>query len=94
HTASLRRRAVDHGTHVQPTIFDSAIKNSSDYDASIRGKLKDCKTGEALFFELALEDLTQAADPFRPTHSRPAALTVGYRSRYRPCSSAARCPTP
>src|SRR5262249_48258090 len=28
------------------------------------------KTGESLFFELALEDLTQAADLFRPNHDR------------------------
>ena len=68
------RRYVDElsitGLTSNPTIFDSAIKNSSDYDASIRGKLKDGKTGEALFFELALEDLTRAADLFRPIHER------------------------
>jgi transaldolase len=54
------------GLTSNPTIFDHAIKNSSAYDAAIRKKLKDGKSGEGLFFELALEDLTQAADLFRP----------------------------
>ena len=54
------------GLTSNPTIFDHAIKNSTAYDAAIRKKLKEGKSGEALFFELALEDLTQAADLFRP----------------------------
>jgi transaldolase len=54
------------GLTSNPTIFDHAIKNSSAYDAAIRQKLKESKSGEGLFFELALEDLTQAADLFRP----------------------------
>src|SRR5437867_7283447 len=55
------------GLTTNPTIFDHAIKNSSTYDAAIREKLNEGKSGEALFFDLALEDLTQAADLFRPT---------------------------
>ena len=58
------------GLTSNPTIFDHAIKNSSDYDAAIRGKLKDGKSAEDLFFELALDDLTRAADLFRPIHER------------------------
>ena len=58
------------GLTSNPTIFDHAIKNSTAYDAAIRQKLKDGKSGEGLFFELALEDLTQAADLFRPVHDR------------------------
>src|SRR6516162_684903 len=54
------------GLTSNPTIFDHAIKNSTAYDAAIRKKLKEGKSGEALFFELALEDLTRAADLFRP----------------------------
>src|SRR6516225_6611175 len=54
------------GLTSNPTIFDHAIKNSTAYDAAIRNKLKEGKSGEGLFFELALEDLTQAADLFRP----------------------------
>jgi transaldolase len=58
------------GLTSNPTIFDHAIKNSTAYDAAIRDKLRQGKSGEALFFELALEDLTQAADLFRPVHDR------------------------
>ena len=58
------------GLTSNPTIFDHAIKNSHDYDDAIRQKLKEGKSGEALFFELALEDLTQAADLFRPIHDQ------------------------
>jgi hypothetical protein len=49
------------GLTSHPTIFDHAIKNSSASDAAIRTKVKEGKSGEALFFELALEDLTLAA---------------------------------
>jgi len=54
------------GLTSNPTIFDHAIKNSVSYDAAIRQKVKEGKAGEPLFFELALEDLTRAADLFRP----------------------------
>jgi transaldolase len=54
------------GLTSNPTIFDHAIKNSTAYDTAIQQKVKDGKSGEALFFELALEDLTRAADLFRP----------------------------
>ncbi|MGD0950553.1 MAG: transaldolase [Candidatus Binatia bacterium] len=56
------------GLTSNPTIFDHAVKNSHDYDHAIRQKLKEGKLGEALFFELAIEDLTRAADLFRPIH--------------------------
>jgi transaldolase len=58
------------GLTSNPTIFDHAIKNSSAYDASIRKKLKGGKSGEDLFFDLALEDLSRAADLFRPIHEK------------------------
>ena len=58
------------GLTSNPTIFDHAIKNSSSYDAAIRKKLDEGKSGEKLFFELALEDLTRAADLFRPIFDR------------------------
>src|SRR6516164_9226494 len=58
------------GLTSNPTIFDHAIKNSSAYDAAIRGQLAKGKAGEALFFELALADITRAADLFRPMHNR------------------------
>jgi transaldolase len=58
------------GLTSNPTIFEHAIKNSSAYDGAIAEKLGEGKTGEALFFELALEDLTRAADLFRPIYDR------------------------
>ena len=58
------------GLTSNPTIFDHAIKNSTSYDVAIREKLKESKSGEKLFFELALDDLSGAADLFRPTHDR------------------------
>jgi transaldolase len=58
------------GLTSNPTIFDHAIKHSTAYDAAIRKKLDEGKTGEELFFELALEDLTRAADLFRPIYER------------------------
>jgi transaldolase len=58
------------GLTSNPTIFDHAIKNSNDYDDVIRRKLDEGKSGEVLFFELALEDLRQAADFFRPIYDQ------------------------
>jgi transaldolase len=58
------------GLTSNPTIFEHAIRNSRSYDAPIREKLATGKSGEELFFELALEDLTRAADLFRPIHDR------------------------
>ena len=58
------------GLTSNPTIFNQAIKSSTAYDAAIHQKLREGKTGEALFFELALADLTQAADLFRPIWDR------------------------
>ena len=68
------RRYIDElsitGLTSNPTIFDHAIKNSSDYDDAIKSKLAEGKSGEKLFFELALEDLTEAADLFRSVYDR------------------------
>jgi transaldolase len=68
------RRYIDElsitGLTSNPTIFDHAIKNSADYDEAVERKLAEGKSGEELFFELALEDLTEAADLFRPVFDR------------------------
>jgi transaldolase len=72
-TRTLERYIADlsvTGLTSNPTIFDHAIKNSSAYDAAIRKKVKEGKSGEDLFFELALDDLTRAADLFRPIWDR------------------------
>ena len=58
------------GLTSNPTIFNHAIKNSSAYSAAIRKKFAQNKSGETLFLELALEDLTRAADLFRPIYDR------------------------
>ncbi len=58
------------GLTSNPTIFDHAIKNSTAYDGAIREKLSQGKSGEDLFFELALEDITRAAALFRPIHDQ------------------------
>lgn len=58
------------GLTSNPTIFDHALKKGSAYDVAIREGLAKGKTGEALFFDLALEDLTRSADLFRPAHDR------------------------
>ena len=73
-TSGTLKRYIDElsvtGLTSNPTIFDQAIKNSAAYDVSIAEKLKDGKSGEDLFFGLALEDLTRAADLFRPIHEK------------------------
>lgn len=56
------------GLTSNPTIFDHAIQNSEFYDDAIHQKKLEGKSGEELFFELALEDLIQAADLFRSVH--------------------------
>jgi transaldolase len=58
------------GLTSNPTIFEHAIKNSKSYDEDIIKKLKEGKPDEALFFELALDDLTKAAGLFRPIHEK------------------------
>ena len=55
------------GLTSNPTIFEHAIGMSESYDASIRVLAAAGLSDEEIFFELALEDLTEAADLFRPT---------------------------
>ncbi|MCR4411193.1 MAG: transaldolase [Thermoguttaceae bacterium] len=58
------------GLTSNPTIFEYAIKNSSAYDAAIGGQTAQGRSVEELFFELAIDDLTRAADLFRPIYDR------------------------
>src|SRR4051795_5009174 len=58
------------GLTSNPTIFDHAIKNSGAYDTAIAAGLRSGKSGEDLFFDLALEDVTRAADQFRSIYDR------------------------
>jgi transaldolase len=71
-TSGTLKRYIDEfsvtGLTSNPTIFDHAIKNSNAYDTSIREGHD--KSSDTLFFELALQDIMQAADLFRPTYDR------------------------
>ena len=58
------------GLTSNPTIFDHAIRSSFTYDASIREKLQHGQSPESLFFDLALDDITRAADLFRTVYDR------------------------
>ena len=62
------------GLTSNPSIFDLAIKHSHFYDKAIQEKKAAGKSGEALFFELAIEDLRQAADLFRPIYDATAGV--------------------
>ena len=62
------------GLTSNPTIFEQAIRQSAAYDPAIRAELAAGRTGEDLFFDLALDDLTRAADVFRPVFDRTAGV--------------------
>ncbi len=62
------------GLTSNPPIFDLAIKHSHFYDKAIQEKKTAGKSGEALFFELAIEDLREAADLFRPIYDATAGM--------------------
>ena len=57
-----------------PTIFEQAISKSSSYDAEVGRLMKLGISDEELFFELALQDLTRAADLFASVHERTAGI--------------------
>ena len=73
-TSGILQRYIDElsvtGLTSNPTIFDHAIKNSTDYDSDIPRPLSHAMPAEDLFFELALADLTRAADLLRPVFTR------------------------
>ena len=71
-TKGTLRRYIDElsvtGLTSNPTICDRALRNTDFYNDIIRQKLREGRSGEDLFFDLALADLTEAADLFRPIH--------------------------
>jgi transaldolase len=77
-TSGTLQRYIDElsvtGLTSNPTIFDQAVTHSGSYDAAIRNLVSGGKSGEALFFELAIDDLTKAADLFAPIHRRTAGV--------------------
>ena len=62
------------GLTSNPTIFDHAITHSKSYDPEIRRLVGTGLSGEALFFQLAVRDLSRAADLFAPIHERTAGV--------------------
>ena len=62
------------GLTSNPTIYNLAVKGSAAYDAAIAATSRSGLDAEGVFFELALEDLTRAADLFRPIHDRTGGL--------------------
>jgi transaldolase len=72
------RRYIDEwsvtGLTSNPTIFDLAIKNSSDYDAALVAGMASGRSGQDLFFDVAIEDLRRAANLFLPIHQRTAGV--------------------
>jgi transaldolase len=62
------------GLTSNPTIFEKAIGKGSDYDAAVEALVRKGLSDEALFFELALEDLSRAADQFLPVYKKTAGV--------------------
>jgi transaldolase len=77
-TSGTLQRYIDElsvtGLTSNPSIFDHAVTHSKAYDEEIRRQASAGKTGEALFFELAIQDLTKAADMFAAAHKRTAGV--------------------
>ena len=77
-TSGTLQRYIDElsvtGLTSNPTIFDHAVTHSKSYDAEIRRLVGAGQSGEALFFELAIQDLTKAADLFAAIHRRTAGV--------------------
>lgn len=80
---NITRRLLDSGTLAKyivdldvtgltsnPTIFEKAVSGGAEYDAQIRSLSERASNPESIFFELALSDLTRAADLFRTVHDR------------------------
>jgi transaldolase len=58
------------GLTSNPTIFDHAFRDGTSYDRGVGEGLAAGRSGEALFLDLAIEDLGRAADLLRPIHER------------------------
>lgn len=72
------------GLTSNPTIFDRALGNGDSYDDAIRRRAAEGKSGDALFFELAIEDLARAADLLRPVHDGTGGVDRFRRLALRP----------
>ena len=66
--AGMIARGEIRGVTSNPTIFMNAVTKSNDYDAGLAPLAKAGKTGEEIFWELAIEDIQAAADLLRPLY--------------------------
>jgi len=62
------------GLTSNPTIFEKAIGKGSDYDAAVEPLVRKGLSDEEMFFALALDDLSRAADLFLPIYKRTAGV--------------------
>jgi transaldolase len=54
------------GMTSNPAIFEKAISSSADYDEQIRELAATYQNNEAIFYQLAITDIQNAADLFKP----------------------------
>jgi len=84
------RRMVDEGivgVTSNPTIFQKAIADSTDYDEAVAALAAAGMSPTDAFFELAIEDVREAADQIRPVYEATGHLD-GYVSFELPPSMA------
>ena len=67
--ARLRDEGLS-GVTSNPTIFDKAVSGSSDYDEALVGLVRAGHKPDEILWELMVEDVTAAADVFRPTYDK------------------------
>ena len=60
------------GMTSNPTIFEHAIGGSTDYDEGLRALAASRKSDREVFEQLAVEDVREAADLFRPVYDATA----------------------
>jgi transaldolase len=58
------------GLTSNPTSFENALRNTATYDAAIAERIGHGRSPDALLRDLALDDLTRAADLLRPIYDR------------------------
>lgn len=68
--AGMIARGEIRGVTSNPTIFMNAVTKSNDYDAALAPLAMAGKTGEEIFWELAIEDIQAAADLLMPLYEQ------------------------
>jgi transaldolase/glucose-6-phosphate isomerase len=56
------------GVTANPTIFEKALAGSADYDTSISELFRQNKSAKDIYHALLIQDITAAADLFRPVY--------------------------